>query len=83
MRFFRKRKKAEVSFEEILLDASNLPSFNVSRMEGRIELPLAKRNVFIVGAIFGCIAVAFFAQLFNLQIIQGAALAEKVLGRNH
>ena len=41
MRFFRKRKKAEVSFEEILLDASNLPSFNVSRMEGRIELPLA------------------------------------------
>lgn len=77
MRFFRKRKKAEVSFEEILLDASNLPSFNVSRMEGRIELPLAKRNVFIVGAIFGCIAVAFFAQLFNLQIIQGAALAEK------
>lgn len=77
MKLFRKRKKPEVSFEEILLDSSNLPSFNVSRMEGRIELPLAKLNVYIVGAIFGCIALAFFAQLFNLQIIQGAALAKK------
>lgn len=77
MRLFRKRKKADISFEEILLDSSNLPSFNVSRMEGRIELPLTKRNVFIVGAIFVCIALAFFTQLFNLQIIQGAALAEK------
>ena len=77
MRLFRKRRKPEVSFEEILLDSSNLPSFNVSRMEGRIELPLARRNVYIVGAIFGCVAIAFFAQLFNLQIIQGASLTKK------
>src|SRR3989338_1816655 len=77
MKLFRKRKKPEVSFEEILLDSSNIPSFNVSRLEGRIEVTLAKLNVYIVGAIFGCVALAFFAQLFNLQIIQGAALAKK------
>lgn len=77
MGLFRKRRKPEISFEEILLDSSNLPSFNVSRMEGRIELPLAKRNVYIVGVIFTAVAVAFFAQLFNLQILQGAILTEK------
>lgn len=77
MGLFRKRRKPEISFEEILLDSSNLPSFNVSRMEGRMELPLAKRNVYIVGAIFMCIALVFFGQLFNLQIIQGAELTQK------
>lgn len=75
--FFRKRKSNDVSFEEILLDSSNLPSFNVERMEGRIELPLAKRNIRAVGLVFGIIVTIFFAQLFRLQVIQGAALAEK------
>lgn len=75
--FFRKRKKAEIAFDEILLDSSNLPSFNLGRMEGRIELPLKERNIYIAGGIFICIAVVFFAQLFKLQIIQGAELADE------
>ncbi len=74
---FKKRRKTEVSFEEILLDSSNLPSFNVSRMEGRIELPLSQISIYVVGGIFVCIACVFLAQLFNLQIIQGATLAQK------
>jgi len=74
---FRKRKKTEISFEEILLDSSNLPSFNMNRMEGRIELPLAERNIYIVGGIFFCVALIFFGQLFKLQIIQGAELTQK------
>jgi penicillin-binding protein 2 len=77
MSFFRKRKKVEISFDEILLDSSNLPSFNTARMEGRMELPLSSRNIYIVGGIFVCIALLFSAQLFKLQIIQGAELAEK------
>ncbi len=77
MRFFRKKKKPEISFDEILLDASNLPSFNTGRMEGRIELPLSRKSMYGVGVIFGCIMVAFLGQLFKLQIIQGAELAEK------
>ncbi|MCF7815597.1 MAG: hypothetical protein K9M10_01575 [Candidatus Pacebacteria bacterium] len=76
MSFFRKRKQ-DISFEEILLDSSNLPSFNTSRMEGRIELPLSDRSVYIVGFVFFLVAGVFFVQLFNLQIIQGAALKEK------
>ncbi len=77
MNFFRKRRKSEISFDEILLDASNLPSFNVGRMEGRIELPLRHRNIYVVGGIFFLIVLVFLIQLFKLQIVQGASLAEK------
>ncbi len=77
MRFWKKKRKAEISFDEILLDSSNLPSFNTGRMEGRIELPLSERSIYLVGFTFLAIACAFLAQLFNLQVIQGATLATK------
>ena len=77
MQFFRKKGESEISFDEILLDSSNLPSFNVGRMEGRIELPLARRNIYIVGSIFALIMFVFLGQLFKLQIIEGALLAKK------
>ncbi len=77
MALFRKRKQTEISFDEILLDSSNLPSFNTGRMEGHMELPLHEKNVYVVGGIFVCIALVFFGQLFKLQIIEGATLAEK------
>ncbi len=77
MRFFKKKRKEELSFEEILLDSSNLPSFNTNRMEGRIELPLAARNVYFVAGIFALVASAFLVQLFNLQVIHGAEFADK------
>jgi len=77
MRFFRKIKKKDVSFEEILLDSSNLPSFNVQRMEGRIELPLAKKNIILVGIGFVIIVLIFLFQIFKLQVITGSELATK------
>lgn len=77
MRFFKRKKKPEISFDEILLDSSNLPSFNVARLEGRMELPLRPQNIYIVGGMFVLIAGVFFAQLFKLQIIHGADFAEK------
>lgn len=69
--FFKRRQKKEVNFEEILLDASNLPAFNKGRMEGRLELPVTRRNVYVVGLIFVCIALWFFYQLFTLQVVRG------------
>jgi len=69
---FRKRKKNEVSFDEILLDASNLPSFNQGRMEGRIELPITRRNVAVVGVLFLIVSGLFLYKLFVLQIVEGA-----------
>lgn len=69
---FRKRKHEEVSFDEILLDSSNLPEFNQNRMEGRMELPITRRNVYIVGLIFILVAGGFLSKIFLLQVTEGA-----------
>ena len=60
-----------MTFEEILLDSSNLPAFNKGRMEGKRELPITKRNVYLVGVIFTIITIWFWYQMFQLQIIGG------------
>jgi len=72
-----RRKKTEVSFEEILLDSSNLPSFNTGRLEGRIELPLSYKSMYGVGILFTCVACLFLGQLVKLQVIEGAELAQR------
>lgn len=70
--WFRKKKITPVEFDEIFMDASNLPSFNRGRLEGRLELPLTRRNIFIVGLIFLLVAGLFYYQLFKLQVLAGA-----------
>jgi penicillin-binding protein 2 len=69
---FRKRKKDEVSLDEILLDASNLPSFNRGRMEGHMELPITNRKIAVVGMLFTLIAGLFLYKLFVLQVVEGS-----------
>lgn len=71
MRLKRTQKKF-VELDEILLDVSNLPSFNTGRMEGRRELPIKPSNVYLVGICFAIVAVAFFGKIFQLQIVEGA-----------
>ncbi|MFT5037389.1 MAG: penicillin-binding protein 2 [Candidatus Azotimanducaceae bacterium] len=69
----KKKKQLDVEFDEIFLDSSNLPLFNQGRLEGRIELPITRRNVFVVGIIFALIALLFFWKLFSLQVLHGAS----------
>lgn len=75
-KFFFRKKQRDLSFEEILLDSSNLPSFNTRRMEGRIELPISARSVYAVFGIFIAIVVLFGVQLFKLQVIEGSTYHE-------
>lgn len=75
MFWFKKKQKKHVELDEILLDASNLPSFNQDRLEGRIELPLTNKNVYLVGVLFIIISVCFLYKLISLQIIHGAELS--------
>lgn len=75
----RDRYTKHVDVEEVLLDASNIPAFNRARMEGKRELPLAKRSVRTVWFLFLAIAAAFFVQIFYLQVVKGedySAIAE-------
>lgn len=69
----------QVEVEEVLLDASNIPSFNRGRLEGKRETPLARRNIYSIGLLFTLVACAFLYQVFTLQVVEGAeyrAIAE-------
>ncbi len=75
---FQKRKhRKDIEFEEIFLDSSNLPSFNRGRLEGRLELPITKRNIYIVGVFFLLLAIIFFGKVFSLQVIHGSEYKER------
>jgi len=69
---WHRNKKQPVEFDEILFDLSNLPSFNITSLEGRRELPVATRNIYIVGALFLLIAFGFFLKIYLLQVIDGS-----------
>ena len=67
----RDRYNNAVDVEEVLLDASNIPAFNRDRLEGKRELPLAKRSVRTVWYIFLAIALVFLIQIYILQVVKG------------
>ncbi len=72
----RNKRLPAVEFDEILLDVSNLPSFNTGRLEGRRELPITKWNILIVALLFGAISLAFLVKIYQLQIVHGSDYRE-------
>lgn len=82
MRFFRRKRPTHIDFDEILVDATNLPSWNTGRLEGRLETPIRKRAMFAIGVCFSLMLAIYLGQLFKLQIIEGAAYAQRSLN-NH
>ena len=72
MRLFRKKRRAIVELDEVLLDATNIPSFNQARLEGKRELPISIRSIYGVGAVFVGIILLFVLKIFDLQVTQGA-----------
>lgn len=76
MKLFR-TKKPSFEFDEILLDSSNLPSFDTRRAEGRLETPISNRSIFIIGLLFSLITLAFAGRAFSLQVLAGADYREQ------
>lgn len=79
MRLFRKQKQKIVELDEVLLDATNIPSFNLARLEGKRELPISMRSIYGVGVVFLVVSTLYLGKIFELQVLQGAeyrAIAE-------
>jgi penicillin-binding protein 2 len=80
MRFFKKKpthQGADIDPNEILLDASNLPKFNVQQFEGRIEKPISKYTMWLLGFFFISIQAVFLWKISGLQILQGENLRNR------
>ena len=69
MRIRRKKRYREIEPDEILIDAQNLPGFDSTRLEGRIEQPIGNitfRNFLLAIVAVGAI---FLLQLAKLQVV--------------
>ena len=76
--FLRRRRRYQtIDPDEIFIDAENLPEFDKTQLEGRIERPLS-RNAFRAFFIMtGFIGLVLAAQLVYLQIFRHTALAAR------
>ncbi len=77
--FKQRRRASPVEVEEILLDSSNIPSFERGRLEGKREMPLARHSVLLVGISFTLLTLFFLGKVYMLQVVRGeefSAIAE-------
>ncbi len=74
---FLTKDRHEIDPDEIFLDAENLPAFDNDRFEGRLERPIGKRTLLLVGGLFFLISCMFGVKLWGLQIAQGAEYRER------
>lgn len=70
-----KTEKFQFDPDEILLDARNLPRFDESRFEGRVELPITKKTFWVLGSIILALVLIYLGRVGFLQIVEGQALA--------
>lgn len=73
-----KRRRAhdyELSPDEIFLDSSNLPEFDRSRLEGRLEFPISDTTYVGIVLAFALLLVVLLGQAWNLEVRQGTMFA--------
>lgn len=76
-KIFQKKQKHNLDPNEIFLDSSNLPNFNVHQFEGRIEKPISKLTLTLVGVFFFLAQGVYLWKVGLLQITQGKELRER------
>ena len=72
---FRTIKNRDIDPDEVLLDASNLPSFDTNQFEGRVERSLRRVVPLWVGVFAMLVFALFLFQVWNLQVARGEAMA--------
>jgi len=72
--FFRRQKKKNIyglAPDEIFLDSQNLPEFDRNQFEGRLERPIPKRSIVLLGIFLAAIGFIFLFRLADLQVAEG------------
>ncbi|MBP9816925.1 MAG: hypothetical protein KBD05_02755 [Candidatus Pacebacteria bacterium] len=71
----KRHRDKELAPDEIFLDSSNLPSFDTTRLEGRLEKPVSERTFVGITAVIALMLVGFVVQAGSLEIVQGEKFA--------
>ncbi|MEK7113497.1 MAG: penicillin-binding transpeptidase domain-containing protein, partial [Patescibacteria group bacterium] len=77
----RKNNNFFVEPDEIFLDSKNIQNFDVQQFEGRIEKPISKKSILLVGIFLSLFMSIFSFRLGYLQIEKGEAYLER--GKNN
>ncbi len=67
----RKKKYTEIDPDQVLIDSSNLPGFNTSQFEGRLERPISRAVLYGIGAVGALLMIVFLARTASMQIYEG------------
>lgn len=67
----RRRKVTEIAPDEVLIDSRNIPDFDTTQFEGRLERPISRATLYAVGGAFLILASVFLVQAWRLQILKG------------
>lgn len=67
----------EIDPDEIFIDSSNLPQFDVYQFEGRLEQPISRRSVALIVLLFIGFGGVFLSRFWFLQIYRGQAFADR------
>ena len=73
----KNRRLQDIDPDQIFLDSSNLPSFDVGQFEGRIEKPISKRSIIILGSFFIVVILVFIGRSVFLQLFNGDYFASR------
>src|SRR6266568_2107965 len=72
-----KNKNSFVEPDEIFLDSKNLQNFDRQQFEGRIEKPISKKTILLLGISFLFFSIIFGARLTYLQIQKGESYLKR------
>ncbi len=73
----RKHRYQAIEPDEILIDAANLPAFDTSRLEGRIERPIGVQTFRSFLTMLILLSTVLVGQLVNLEVVRYGALAKR------
>lgn len=75
-------KDHDLSPEDVLIDAHNMPRFNAHQFEGRMARRIPARRGYTLMALFILLIIIFTGRLYLVQVTRGAEYAEQS-AKNH
>ncbi len=76
-KFFRKKRGIEIDPDQIFMDSHNVSEFDTQQFEGRLDMPISRKVVFILGLIMMSVVCVYTVRVWNLQVVRGEVLRER------
>lgn len=77
-RFMRRSHKGiEIDPDQIFMDSHNVSEFDTQQFEGRLDMPISRKVVSIVGIFMTLVCCIYAYRVWNLQVVRGEVLRDR------